>query len=51
MDVPDILLGGNHAKIAQWRLEKSKERTFSLRPDLYALYEKTQLVQWSDQKK
>lgn len=33
--VPEILLSGNHAKIEQWRLEQSIERTKRLRPDLY----------------
>ena len=32
--VPEVLLSGNHAKIENWRLEKSIERTQQLRPDL-----------------
>lgn len=32
--VPDVLLGGNHAKIAQWRLEQAIERTRSRRPEM-----------------
>lgn len=32
--VPDVLLSGNHAKIAQWRHEQSLIRTKSQRPDL-----------------
>ncbi|MEI8234671.1 MAG: tRNA (guanosine(37)-N1)-methyltransferase TrmD [Verrucomicrobiota bacterium] len=32
--VPDILLSGNHAAIAQWRREKAMEKTRSHRPDL-----------------
>lgn len=32
--VPDILLSGHEAKIAQWRHEQSIERTRRLRPDL-----------------
>lgn len=32
--VPDILLSGNHAKIAQWRAEQALERTRAVRPDL-----------------
>lgn len=32
--VPEALTGGNHAKIAQWRLEKSLEITMKRRPDL-----------------
>lgn len=34
MNVPEVLVSGNHAKIAQWRREKSLERTFVRRPDL-----------------
>lgn len=33
--VPEILLSGNHAKISEWRLEQSIERTKKLRPELY----------------
>lgn len=32
--VPDILLSGNHAKIAQWRHEQAIKRTEERRPDL-----------------
>ena len=32
--VPDILVSGNHAKIAQWRREQSLMRTMKRRPDL-----------------
>jgi tRNA (guanine37-N1)-methyltransferase len=38
MKVPPILLGGNHAKIAEWRLEQRIERTKRQRPDLWAKY-------------
>jgi len=34
MDVPDVLMSGNHAAIAKWRHEKAVERTKKLRPDL-----------------
>ncbi len=34
MKVPDVLLSGNHAKIAAWRKEKALERTAQIRPDL-----------------
>ena len=34
LSVPDVLLGGHHAKIADWRRQKSLELTFRLRPDL-----------------
>lgn len=32
--VPDILLSGHEANIAQWRLDQAMERTRRLRPDL-----------------
>ena len=35
MRVPDILLSGNHAAIAKWRLEQRKTRTQDRRPDLW----------------
>jgi len=34
MKVPDILLSGDHAKIAQWRHQQALERTKKWRPDL-----------------
>jgi tRNA (guanine37-N1)-methyltransferase len=34
LDVPDVLLSGNHAEIAQWRRRQSLRRTFERRPDL-----------------
>ncbi|MCF7956492.1 MAG: tRNA (guanosine(37)-N1)-methyltransferase TrmD [Phycisphaerae bacterium] len=34
MKVPEILLSGDHAKIAKWRKEQSLERTKKMRPDL-----------------
>jgi tRNA (guanine37-N1)-methyltransferase len=33
-EVPEVLLSGNHAAIARWRTERSRERTAELRPDL-----------------
>lgn len=32
---PEILLSGNHAHIARWRLKQALGRTFILRPDLF----------------
>jgi len=40
MSVPDVLLSGNHAAIAKWRLEQRKARTKEKRPDLWDAYEK-----------
>ncbi len=34
MKVPEVLLGGNHAEIREWRLERSLEKTRRRRPDL-----------------
>jgi tRNA (guanine37-N1)-methyltransferase len=34
MAVPEVLLSGDHARIAAWRREQSIERTARLRPDL-----------------
>jgi tRNA (guanine37-N1)-methyltransferase len=34
MKVPEILLSGDHAKIAEWRKQQSIERTKKFRPDL-----------------
>ena len=36
--VPDILLSGNEAKIKEWEMEQSVERTKRLRPDLWKKY-------------
>lgn len=34
MKVPEVLLSGNHAKIAKWRAEESLKKTSERRPDL-----------------
>ncbi|MDF0604236.1 tRNA (guanosine(37)-N1)-methyltransferase TrmD [Neisseriaceae bacterium TC5R-5] len=34
MPVPEVLLSGNHALIAQWRLQQALGRTWQRRPDL-----------------
>ena len=36
--VPDVLLSGNHAKIAEWRQYESLKRTYQRRPDLLETY-------------
>lgn len=38
MQVPDVLLSGNHEQIARWRLEQQKQRTAERRPDLWQKY-------------
>jgi tRNA (guanine37-N1)-methyltransferase len=40
MEVPEILLSGDHAAIAAWRLEERRRRTQESRPDLWEVYEK-----------
>ena len=42
MSVPDVLLSGNHAAIAAWRLEQRKKRTAERRPDLWSAYQDKQ---------
>ena len=39
MTVPDVLLSGNHAEIAKWRLEQRRQRTKQRRPDLWRAQE------------
>jgi tRNA (guanine37-N1)-methyltransferase len=34
MDVPDVLLSGNHARVDAWRREQARKRTLERRPDL-----------------
>ena len=34
MQVPDVLTSGDHARIASWRNDQSRERTAHRRPDL-----------------
>ena len=40
-EIPPILLSGHHARIQAWRLEKARERTKNLRPDLYKKHRKS----------
>ena len=37
LEVPEVLLSGDHAKIERWRKAASLAKTLSLRPDLIAL--------------
>ncbi len=43
LEVPDVLLSGNHEKIAEWRRIKQFERTIKKRPDLFSKFLKTDL--------
>lgn len=38
LTVPEVLLSGDHGKIAQWRLDQRLERTRDRRPDLWRRY-------------
>jgi len=40
MVVPEVLIGGDHAKIEAWRQAEKKKRTKQKRPDLWKKYEK-----------
>ena len=40
LEVPEILLNGNHEKVSEWKLKKSIETTKRMRPDLFKIYEK-----------
>lgn len=37
--IPEVLLSGNHAKIAAWRQTQAEERTQQVRPDLWQRYQ------------
>ncbi len=39
LGVPDVLLSGDHGKIAQWRREQARRRTQQRRPDLWEPHE------------
>ena len=41
LDIPEVLLGGNHAEIARWRREAAENLTKTRRPDLWTPYEKS----------
>ena len=40
MIVPEILLGGDHGKIVEWRRQQAELRTMQRRPDLWEKYRK-----------
>lgn len=42
--VPEVLLSGNHAKIAKWRSEKSLQKTKKIRPDLLDTYHGKKII-------
>jgi tRNA (guanine37-N1)-methyltransferase len=38
-EIPDVLLSGDHAKIAEWRRKQAEETTRTRRPDLWEAYQ------------
>lgn len=50
--VPDMLVSGHHAKVAEWRFKESVRETLRLRPDLYPTAEAQftpQEKKWAEQ--
>ena len=48
--VPEILLSGDHAKVAAWRKKESYKRTMLRRPDLFARFDESKLTTKHDRK-
>ena len=42
LGVPDVLLNGDHARIAAWRAEQARQRTKERRPDLWRSFQERQ---------
>ena len=42
LGVPDVLLNGDHARIAAWRAEQARQRTKERRPDLWRSFQDKQ---------
>ena len=51
LTVPDVLLSGDHKKIAAWRHEESLKLTEEVRPDLYQLYREKNPEEFQPKKK
>jgi tRNA (guanine37-N1)-methyltransferase len=47
--VPDVLLGGHHAEIEQWRRREALRNTLSKRPDLIARARKNRMLSRADE--
>ena len=41
-DIPEVLLSGDHGKIAKWRAEQRQQTTRERRPDLWSVYSANQ---------
>ncbi|MFN3835049.1 MAG: tRNA (guanosine(37)-N1)-methyltransferase TrmD [Glycocaulis sp.] len=39
-EIPEVLLGGDHGKVAKWRREQAEQATKDRRPDLWARYQR-----------
>ena len=48
--VPEILLSGDHAKVAAWRKKESYKRTMARRPDLFAKFDESKLTTKAERK-
>ena len=48
--MPEILLSGDHGKVAAWRKKESYKRTMRRRPDLFAKFDKSQLTTKAEKK-
>ena len=48
--VPEILLSGDHGKVAAWRKKESYKRTMLRRPDLFAQFDESQLTTKAEKK-
>ena len=42
--VPEVLLSGDHGKVADWRRKESYKRTMRRRPDIFARFDESQLT-------
>ena len=48
--VPEILLSGDHGKVAGWRKKESYKRTMRRRPDLFAKFDESRLTTKAEKK-
>lgn len=48
--VPDVLLSGDHGKVADWRKKESYKRTMRCRPDLFAKFDVSCLTTKSERR-
>ena len=48
--VPEILLSGDHGKVAAWRKKESYKRTMTRRPDMFAKFDESQLTTKAERK-